>query len=96
MKITDVNIGTRLGILAAFLLTAVLIVGLQGWHSLSDSNVRTIVSMQRASTFEASVDAARTAQVEFKKQVQEWKNIMLRGNDPVAFEKYKQSFSKQR
>jgi methyl-accepting chemotaxis protein-1 (serine sensor receptor) len=89
------KIGIRLGLLAGFLLTAILIVGLQGWHSLRDSNVRTMAAMQRASTFEASVDAARTAQVAFKTQVQEWKNILLRGHDPVAFEKHKQSFSKQ-
>jgi methyl-accepting chemotaxis protein len=95
MKITDIKIGIRLGLLAGFLLTAVLIVGLQGWHSLGDSNVRAIAAMQRASLFEASVDAARSAQVEFKKQVQEWKNLMLRGNDPAEFEKYQKSFSKQ-
>ena len=34
-------------------------------------------------------------QYSFKLQVQEWKNILLRGKDPVLFEKYFESFSEQ-
>ena len=32
------------------------------------------------------------AQVHFKKQVQEWKNILLRGYDPLSFDKYEKNF----
>ena len=37
-------------------------------------------------------DAGRVLQVTFKKQVQEWKDILLRGHDPAALAKYTDSF----
>jgi len=92
MKISDFKIGTRLGILAGFLMVAMLAVGLEGWHTLSDSNLRNADMMRKASTLELSIDTARSAQVEFKKQVQEWKDTLLRGNDQASFDKYSKAF----
>jgi PAS domain S-box-containing protein len=40
-------------------------------------------------------DLARTTQVEFKKQVQEWKDILLRGHDAADFERYHENFLRQ-
>ncbi len=92
MKITDVKIGFRLGALAAFLLTAMIVVGLGGWYSLSLTNANNVKAMATAEALTVSINTARTAQVEFKKQVQEWKDLLLRGQDPSAFEKYRQGF----
>ncbi len=40
-------------------------------------------------------DRARVMQVDFKKQVQEWKDILLRGSSPADLEKYTQNFHAQ-
>lgn len=50
---------------------------------------------QAAEVREASSEIVATAlstQVRFKKQVQEWKNILLRGQDPELFNKYLAQF----
>ena len=95
MKLSDLKIGTRLGILAAFLMVAMLAVGLEGWYTLSESDTRSADMMQKAALLEQSIDTARSAQVEFKKQVQEWKDTLLRGNDQAQFDKYSKAFGER-
>ncbi len=35
---------------------------------------------------------ARAAHVDFQRQVQEWKNVLIRGNDPELYEKHRKAF----
>src|SRR5579872_5266877 len=41
------------------------------------------------------LDEELQMQLNFKKQVQEWKDILLRGYDPQNLEKYQQNFFRQ-
>jgi len=95
MRLAAVKGLVRFSALAGLLLVATLVVGIDGWYSLWTSNSDTTEAMRKENELELSIDAARIAQVDFKKQVQEWKDILLRGDDPASFDKYYQSFIKQ-
>ena len=92
VNISNLKIGIRLSIFSGLLLFAINLVGILGWYALSSHNERDAKAAERALLMENAIDTARHAQVMFKIQVQEWKNTLLRGNDPADFEKYRKAF----
>lgn len=66
-----------------------------GFWNLYRNNTLTEKAMTEATLMIQAVDTARNAQVHFKKQVQEWKNVLLRGHDRELREKYWQGFEKE-
>ncbi|NVM75236.1 methyl-accepting chemotaxis protein-1 (serine sensor receptor) [Duganella sp. SG902] len=92
MKLADLKIGVRLGLLGAFFFVALGVVATSGWRALDNSNLRSADAMARSVAMSQAIDTARSAQVEFKTQVQEWKNILVRGNDPAQLDKYSKAF----
>ena len=92
MQLANLKISARLALLGAFFFLALVIVGLRGWSALDAASARSAHAMQRAVALTEAIDTARSAQVEFKIQVQEWKNILLRGGDAAAFQRYREAF----
>jgi hypothetical protein len=77
------------GLLALLLLTMGLLALFAAW-SLNRAHAANVV---RVTTFVTAVDDARSAQAHFKTQVQEWKNLLLRGSDMAERARYLQSFA---
>ena len=95
MKISNLKIATRLKFLAGFLILSLILLGGTGWQTLRDNHNRGVEVANTTSRIEHAVDIARKAQVDFKIQIQEWKNILLRGGDAAEFSKYKSSFEQK-
>jgi len=66
MKLADLKIGVRLALLGGFFFLALAIVALAGWRALDNSNLRSADALARATALNQAIDAARSAQVEFK------------------------------
>jgi methyl-accepting chemotaxis protein len=87
MKIT-----TKLGLLFAGMIIVFVMLGvtlLAQMKFLSDGYDAVLASPVR------DIDAARVVQVNFKKEVQEWKDTLLRGHNPADLAKYGKQFRQE-
>src|SRR5579871_1155356 len=87
MKIT-----TKLGLLFAGMIVVFVLLGvtlLAQMKLVSDGYDAVLASPVR------DIDAARVVQVNFKKEVQEWKDTLLRGHNPEDLAKYTKQFRGQ-
>jgi methyl-accepting chemotaxis protein len=89
----NLRIGTRL-----FALVSLSVLALAGYAAFSLTAMNRALEGERAAlaasgALTRAVDAARDAQVHFKKQVQEWKDLLLRGHQAGMYDKYSSAFA---
>jgi methyl-accepting chemotaxis protein len=93
-NLKNLGIKGRLAVMSGVLIlllvaiSAFALIALEGFRARSTTNVDLGAASIQA------VDTGMSAQVNFKKQVQEWKNILLRGFERENFDRYLAAFIK--
>ena len=95
MSLNQVSIGARIAALATLLLLITALVGGLGWMAMRHSTQQVDRAHAMSQEHARAIDLARSAQVGFKIQIQEWKNLLLRSHQPEAHDKYRQAFVKE-
>src|ERR1700759_2430563 len=95
MRFTQLSVRARLAILLAFVNALLLVAAGYSWYAIArlSSQMQGVIETQNQEA--AASDLSRRAQIDFKIQVQEWKDILLRGAEADRFEKHQQGFAEK-
>ena len=91
----QLTIKTRIILLGLLGLLGILFSGLFGIAQLSRFDSSLQADMDDIGQGIQTLMVVQKANVDFKTQVQEWKNILIRGNNPEQFSKYEKAFFDQ-
>src|SRR5215831_19344752 len=91
------HLSVRARLAALLIFTNLFLVAAAGyaWFAISRLNgqLESVIVME--DQVQVVDDLSRQAELEFKEQVQEWKDTLLRGQDPALFQKYSAAFTER-
>ena len=73
----------------------IIVVCLVGWLSMSTLSTQTYSNLDAAKTNSKVMVGINNAHSSFLNQVQEWKNILIRGNDQKSYDHYLKAFTER-
>ena len=88
------TIRAKLWLLAGSLMGIAIVLWGAGYWIATRMATQSAELVDTIQTVGRATDTTRQAQIEFKTQVQEWKNILVRGHDPAQMDKYRKAFDK--
>ncbi|BDU77688.1 methyl-accepting chemotaxis protein [Mesoterricola sediminis] len=92
--LSRLRVGVRLHLLAGLLLLLAALLWLGGLVALGRTRTTALAALDATRRIAQTGDLARDTQSEFKTQVQEFKDILLRGHDPALLGKYRAAFAR--
>ena len=95
MLFNRLTIRARLGALLVFVNVLLIAAAGYAWYAIARLNSQLTQTIKVQDQVERTADLSRRAQLGFKVQVQEWKNILIRGQDAELFQKHLKSFEER-
>lgn len=90
-----ISLARKLLALGLSAICGILIVVISSYVEMNYLKSKTDEDLKKSQTEVAALMEIKAAQTDFMRMIQEWKNILVRGNDPSELKKYSEAFNRQ-